>query len=216
VNLLRSQIAFVSHPPWERRAPLLLSAARELESLDPKLARATDLDALTATLFAGRLASGGSALEVSKAALGGPRSPQPPHAWDLLLDGMALLTTDGPSIGVPVLKRAVSAFRAEEIDAEESAPWLWLAGRVAAFIWGYEGWDALTRRQIHVAREVGAHAMLPLALNTRAGVHIFAGELAAAASLYAESDALWEATGREVSYGALPAADALEVHGHDA
>jgi DNA-binding CsgD family transcriptional regulator len=203
VKLLRGQIAFVSRRGSDA-PPLLLSAARELESLDPNLARATYLDALNAALFAGRLATGGSALEVSRAALGGPRSSQPPLAWDLLLDGVALLMTDGPSIGVPILKRAVSAFSAEAIAAEESMPWFWLAGRVAAFIWDYERWDLLTGRQIQVARDVGALGVLPLALNARAGVHIFAGELSAAASVYAESDALSEATGRAVSYGALP------------
>jgi DNA-binding CsgD family transcriptional regulator len=203
VNLLRGQIAFASRRGSDA-PPLLLNAARELESLDPKLARATYLDALTAALFAGRLASGGNALEVSNAALGAPCSPQPPDAWDLLLDGLALLTIDGPSIGVPVLKRAVSACREQNSATEEVTRWFWLAGRAAAFVWDYEGWDALSGRQIRVARDVGALAVLPLALNARAAVHIFAGELAVAASLYAESDALSEATGRDVSYGALP------------
>jgi DNA-binding CsgD family transcriptional regulator len=203
VNLLHGQIAFAARRGSDA-PPLLLSAARELESLDPKLARATYLDALTAALFAGRLASGGSALEVSKAVVGGPRSPQPPRPWDLLLDGLALLTIDGPSIAVPVLKQAVSAFREHNGGTEEAIRWYWLAGRVAAFVWDYEGWDALTARQIQVAREAGALAMLPLALITRAEVHIFAGELAAAASSYAESDALSEATGRAVSCGAPP------------
>jgi DNA-binding CsgD family transcriptional regulator len=204
-NLLRGQIAFVSRRGSDA-PPLLLSAARELESLDPKLARATYLDALTAALFAGRLASGGNAIEVSKAALGGSRSPQPRDARDLLLEGLALLITEGPSIGVPVLKRAVSAFREHDSATGDVTRWYWLAGRVAAFIWDYDGWDALTKRQIQVARDAGALSVLPLALNTRAAVHIFAGELAAAASLCAESDALSDATGRDVSYGALPLA----------
>jgi DNA-binding CsgD family transcriptional regulator len=203
VSLLRGQIAFAARRGSDA-PPLLLSAARELESLDPKRARATYLDALVAALFAGRLASGANAIEVSKAVLGGPRSPQPPRAWDLLLDGLALLTIDGPSIAVPVLKRAVSAFRDQNSATEEDMRWFWLAGRVAAFAWDYEGWDALTGRQIQVARDAGALAMLPLALIARAEVHIFAGELAAATSLYAESDALSEATGRAGSGGALP------------
>ena len=98
----------------------------------------------------------------------------------------------------------MSAFREEEIAAEENMPWFWLAGRVAAFIWDDEGWSALTGRQVQVARDVGALAMLPLALNARAVAHIFAGELAAAASLYAESDALSEETTGHVSQGTLP------------
>ncbi|MEA2244865.1 MAG: hypothetical protein QOD24_4421, partial [Solirubrobacteraceae bacterium] len=203
VHLLRAQIAFASRRGGD--APrLLLEAARELEAVDPNLARTTYLDALNAALFAGRLARGGSALEISKAARGAPPSSHSPNASDLLLDGLALLITDGPAVGAPVLKRAVGAFRDEDIATEEGMRWLWLAGRAAGFIWDYEGWDALTARQIQVARNVGALAVLPLALSTRVGVHLFAGELRAAASLAEESEALSRAThSRIVPYNAL-------------
>lgn len=172
MHLLRGQIAFA--PRRGRDAPpLLLKAARELEVVDPDLARETYLDALAAALFAGRLEqSGASAFEVSRAARAAAPSPRDPRAADLLLDGLALLISDGPSIGAPVLRRAVSAFREEEIATEESARWLWLAGRAARFIWDYEAWDALTRRQIEIARDTGALAMLPLALSARGRTHI--------------------------------------------
>jgi DNA-binding CsgD family transcriptional regulator len=60
-------------------------------------------------------------------------------------------------------------------------------------------------RQIRAAREAGALAQLPLALSTRVGVSLFAGEFSAAASLVHESDTLAEATdGRIVPpYGTL-------------
>jgi DNA-binding CsgD family transcriptional regulator len=212
VHLLRGQIAFAARRGSDA-PPLLLSAARELDAVDPSLARATYLDALTAALFAGRLATGSSALEVAKAALAVRSSPQPPRAWDLLLDGLALQITDGPSIGTPVLKRAVGAFRDEDMATEDVMRWLWLAGRAAGFIWDYDGWDALTARQLKAARDVGALAVLPLTLSTRASVHLFAGELAEAASLFEESAALAAATGsRTVSYGALALA---AFHGHE-
>jgi hypothetical protein len=94
VHLLRGQIAFAARRGSDA-PPLLLSAARELDAVDPSLARATYLDALTAALFAGRLAIGSSALEVARAALAVRSSPQPPRAWDLLLNGLALQITDG-------------------------------------------------------------------------------------------------------------------------
>jgi hypothetical protein len=62
------------------------------------------------------------------------------------------------------------------------------------FIWDYESWDSLTTQQIRAAREVGAVAHLQLALSTRVGVHLFAGETRAAASLVEEADALAEPT----------------------
>jgi DNA-binding CsgD family transcriptional regulator len=203
VQLLRGQIAFAARRGSDA-PPLLLSAARELDAVDPSLARATYLDALTAALFAGRLVIGSTALEVARAALAVRSAPQPPRASDLLLDGLALQITDGPAIGMPVLKRAVDAFREEEMATEDVIRRLWLAGRAAGFIWDYEGWDALTARQLTAAREAGALAVLPLALSTRASVHLFAGELTDAASLFEDSTALAAATGsRTVPYGAL-------------
>jgi DNA-binding CsgD family transcriptional regulator len=96
-------------------------------------------------------------------------------------------------------------FQRDELGTEESLRWLWLAGRTAGFIWDYESWDSLTTRHIRAAREAGALAQLPLALSTRVGVHLLAGEIRAAASLVEESAALAEATdGRVVpAYGAL-------------
>src|SRR3954470_21925268 len=203
VHLLRGQIAFAARRGSDA-PPLLLKAAQELEAVDPPLARATYLDALVAALFAGRLARGASALEVAQAVRDMPPSSQPPHAGDLLLRGLALYITDGPSVGTPVLQRALRAFRAGEVATDERMRWLWLAGRAAGLIWDYEGWDALTTRQGEVGRKVGALAMLPLTLSTRAGVHLFGGELRAAASLLDESDALSRAThARIVPYAAL-------------
>ena len=122
----------------------------------------------------------------------------------MLLDGLALQITDGPAVEVPALKRAVRAFREEEMATEDVMRWLWLAGRAAGFVWDYDGWDALSARQLQAARDAGALAVLPLTLSTRAGVYSFAGELAAAASFVEESGTLSEATAtRIVPYAAL-------------
>jgi DNA-binding CsgD family transcriptional regulator len=57
---------------------------------------------------------------------------------------------------------------------------------------------------VKVAREAGALSELPLALNSRVFVHLFAGELAAAASLVDQARAVKEATGSNLApYGAL-------------
>src|SRR5580704_1941037 len=206
VHLLRAQIAFASRRGSDA-PPLLLEAARELEAVDPPLARATYLDALAAALFAGRLSRGASALEVAEVVCGARLAPEAPEAGDLLLGGLALLISDGPSVGAPGLKRALRALRDEEIATEEDIRWLWLAALAAAFIWDYESYEALAVRQIQVAQNLGALTMLPLALGTRSGVHLFAGELPAAASLIEESDALAMAThGRINQYVPLPLA----------
>jgi DNA-binding CsgD family transcriptional regulator len=204
VDVLRARISFAADRGSE--APrLLLEAARRLEALDVRLAREIYLDALTAALFAGRLGAGCDARQVAAAARAAPPPPSPPRAVDLLLDGLAVLVIEGHTAATPALRTALAAFHSDETGTEDGLRWLWLAGRTAAFIWDYERWDSLTTRQVRAARQVGALGHLPLAFSTRVGVHLFAGELQAAASLVEQSDALAEATyGRIVPlYGAL-------------
>jgi len=185
---------------------LLVAAARRLEVLDLPLARQVHLDALAAAVFAGRLAGIGSdARSIALAAQALPHPPGPARPEDTLLDGLATLIAEGSGAGTPILREAIRGFASADVGTDEGRRWLWLAGRTAGFIWDYEGWDSLTRRQVRSARSVGALVELPLALSTRVGVHLFAGELPEAASLLAESDTLAEiADGRIVPpYGAL-------------
>ena len=203
VDVLRAQIVAVNRG---RDAPaLLLAAAKRLEALDIGLARQIHLDALTAALFAGRLGGTSDARHVAISARATPPSPGPSRGADLLLDGLAALIIDGSSVGTPILRTAIKAFARDPIGTEEGLRWLWLAGRAAAFIWDYDSWDSLTRRQIRLARHLGALAHLPLALSTHIGVQLFAGDTRAAASLVAESDALADITsGWSIPpYGAL-------------
>jgi DNA-binding CsgD family transcriptional regulator len=203
VDVLRAQISFALNRGNDA-PPLLLKAARRLESLDARLARDTYLDALTAALFAGRLANADDARRVADAARGAVPPPSPPRASDLLLDALALMVSGGPGAGASALREALTAFRSEQISTEEGLRWLWLAGRAAAYIWDYDSWDVLTARQIELAREAGALTVLPLTLSTRAGVHLFAGELREAAWLIDEATSVTEVTdNRIVPYGAL-------------
>jgi DNA-binding CsgD family transcriptional regulator len=201
-DLLRGQIAFSSSRGSDA-PPLLLKAARQFESLDPRLARETYLDALAAATFAGRLALGGGMREVAEAALTAP-PPEPTRGPDLLLDGLSLVICEGYPAGAPVLHRAVSAFRGTDLSADEGLRWLWLASYAAGMVWDYASWDVLSGRQVTLAREAGALFALPIALSTRAGVHLFAGEFAEAASLVAQAESVAEVTGSSLApYGAL-------------
>jgi hypothetical protein len=104
-DLLRAQITFASSHGRDA-PPLLLSAARQLEALDAGLARQTYLEAFTAALFAGRLSP--AVADVARAARTAPPPPGPARPSDLLLDGLALLVTEGYAAGAPTLKRAPS------------------------------------------------------------------------------------------------------------
>jgi DNA-binding CsgD family transcriptional regulator len=196
-KLLRAQIAFAS-TRGSAAPTLLLNAARDLESVDVDLARATYLEALSAAMFAGRFTRPGSGVhEVARAAMAAPQPMRPQRMPDVLLDALATLFTEGYQPALAILRQAQSAFDAETPVAEQ-LHWLWLASILSALLWDDVRWETLSERNVQLARETGALGELTHALGMRAHVHFFAGELATAASLVDEIRALAEATGRNV------------------
>jgi DNA-binding CsgD family transcriptional regulator/tetratricopeptide (TPR) repeat protein len=195
-ELLRGQIAFASSSGSE--APLLLlKAATSFELLDVGLARQTYLEALATAMYGRRFSTGTGAIlrEVAEAARAAPAASQPLSGTDLLLDGLALLVTQGYPAAAPTLKRALGAFSSKETSAEEALRWLWCACPTAVRLWDDESWDLLSTRYVRLARETGALGVLPIALNQRAGLHLFHGDFAAAAALIEEAGPITEATG---------------------
>jgi tetratricopeptide (TPR) repeat protein len=203
VHLLRAQIAFASRRGSDA-TPLLLAAARELETTDAGLARATFLEALSAATFAGRLARDGGVAEVSEAALAGPPMPDSPSPSDLLLQGLAVRFTEGYAAGAPLLKQALSAFQSDAALPPQESRWLWFASWVALFMWDDAAWTLLSTRQLELVRQTGALSVLPFVLTNRSSVFAFLGELRTAAALEDELRAATEATGIAAApYGAL-------------
>ncbi|MCW2674626.1 MAG: ATP-dependent transcriptional regulator, MalT-like, LuxR family [Frankiales bacterium] len=203
VDLLRGQIAFASELGSD--APhLLLDAARRLEPIDPRLARETYLETLAAVTFAGRLATlGGTVLDVAHAARAAPPPVGAPDAPDLLMDGLAAHFSEGYAAGLPILRRALTVFGAD-MSAEEELRWVWLAGITALHVWDEARWDALSRRHVRLARDVGALSELPLALTSRTFSQLLEGELAGAAATAGEARVATEAMGGNLpDYGAL-------------
>jgi DNA-binding CsgD family transcriptional regulator/tetratricopeptide (TPR) repeat protein len=210
-DLLRAQIAFASSHGRDA-PPLLLSAAKQLEALDAGLARETYLEAFTAALFVGRLSP--AVGDVAKAARTAPPPPGPARALDLLLDGLALLVTEGYAAGTPALMRALLAFRSQDIPARAGLSWLWLAGLAAMAVWDDETWHILVSRHVKLARDAGALSELPLAIRWRILLHTHAGELAQGAALIAEAQAVADATGTQLGpHGDLGVA---AFRGHEA
>ena len=192
IDLLRAEISFAANRGNEA-LPLLLAAARRWEPLDAQLARDTYLDALSAALFAGRLAAGPGARQVAEAVRAAPPAHRP-RKDDALLEGLAVLYTDGYPPAAPLLHRAVSAFVTEELTMDEALRFAWLAAATAASLWDDVSWDILTRRHLEMVREAGALSALPLALNTRTVVQLFTGDLASGASLVEETRSVTEVT----------------------
>lgn len=188
---LRAQIAFALTRGGDA-PPLLLDAAKRLVPLDPALARETCLEALAAAIFTDRYINGHDVLEVARAA---STASQPRGSNNLLLDGLATRITEGYAAGVRPLREALEAFRGNDDGNADANRWLWLACRVAADLWDDEAWDELASRGVRLAREAGALGVLPMAASYLAGVHMHAGEYAAASTLMEESSAITQSTG---------------------
>ena len=215
VELLRGQIAFALNRGSDA-PPLLLRAAQRLEPLDQALARETYLEALTAVLFPAHFAPGGLVLETARAARAAPPASRVARGSDLLLDGLAVMITEGHEAATPTLRRAIDAFRAGDVSRGEWRRWLWLACRVAAFLWDDEAWEVLSARFVQLARDAGALSVLPLALATRIAMHLFAGQLAMASPLVDEVAAVNEATGSNLAAYAAVTLAAFQGHGAEA
>jgi hypothetical protein len=81
---------------------------------------------------------------------------------------------------------------------------LWQVGVAALHVWDDGSWETLSTRHIELARATGDVTELLLALNSRAVIHLFAGELKEAESLVHEAQTVTEATGSSLSpYGAI-------------
>ena len=210
IDLVRARISFATDRGNEA-LPLLLAAGRRLEPVDARLARDTYLDALSAALSAGRLASGPNARHVAEIVRRQP-PPSPPRTVDALLEALAVLFTDGYTRAAPIARRAVQAFAGEEPSLDEALLFGRLAAATAASLWDDACWDVLTRRHLETVRRTGALSALPLALHTRVVVQLFTGDLGAAASLVEETRSVTEATGSTLApYGEIGLA-ALRGH----
>jgi DNA-binding CsgD family transcriptional regulator len=191
IELLRGQIMFARGAAGA--APALLKAAKQLESLDDGLARQAYLSAWMAALFAGPLA-GSDLFEICQAARALPPRSEP-QPVDLVLDGLAMMVTDGPAAAAPALRRAVRAFVNADIAAEEPHCWGWQAQAAASALWDNDARCALLVRQVQLAREAGVLDQLPILLEALGTAVAASGDIAAASALVAEADTICRATG---------------------
>jgi len=192
VDLLRGQLAFASGLASDG-PPLLLKAARRLEPFDLGYARETYLVAWGAACVAtGQAAGRGVLLEICRAvqALLPPKQPRP---VDLLLDGLALLTTDGHAAATPLLQRAATVLAG--IPVEDVLRWGWMATAASNAVWDNDGAHAISARQVQLIRDAGALAELPLYLSALGLASVWMGDFAGAAANIAEADSVAAATG---------------------
>jgi DNA-binding CsgD family transcriptional regulator/tetratricopeptide (TPR) repeat protein len=196
VDLMRGHVAFASGLGSEAPA-LLLKAARRLEPFDLELARETYLTAWAAAVFAGRLAGADELLEICRAAYALPPPTGDPRPVDLLLDGLALLITEGSAVAAPTLQR-VAALLAD-MTADDVLRWGWMATAASNAVWDDDSTRAIAARTVQLLRDAGALARLPMSLVALGTATAWSGDFAGAAALVAEADSVAAATGSRIA-----------------
>jgi DNA-binding CsgD family transcriptional regulator len=192
VDLVRGRVAFASGDGGDA-ARRLLNAARELEPFDLELARETYLVAWGAGSLSGPIAGGDVLGEICRAARALPPRPGPARPLDLLLDGLALLTTGGHAAAIPTLQRAAKALA--DLPVEDLLRWGWMAQSVSVTVWDDEAWRATCARNVQLVRGAGALAELPIHLSGLGMARSWTGDFAGATAIAAEADSVLAATG---------------------
>lgn len=202
IDALRAGVA-VSQGRGNEAIDLLLGAAHRVEKVDAALARGSYLEAVVAVIFAGHLAGDLGYVEVGGAARSAPPAPDP-QLPDDLLDALAVRLTDGFAASIADIERVLTRFCDEQVPVHQALRWLLLAGVVAADLWDLDRWHEVAARHVRIAREAGALSELPLALDSCAVTHVFAGELEAAQAAIDEGKAVSAAIGSShPPFGAL-------------
>ena len=195
-GLLRGQVAFASGLGSDA-PPLLLKAASRLEPFDLELARETYLTAWRAAGMAGHLTGEGVLEEICRRAQALPPPAGTPRPLEVFLDGLALLITDGRAAAAPTLRRAAAALAG--MPVRDVLRWGSVAAGASALVWDFEGMLAMSARQVQLARDAGAIALLPLYLSQLGIALPWMGDFAGTASLVAETDSVAAATGSRIA-----------------
>ena len=132
--------------------------------------------------------------------------PTAPNKSDLLLQGIAVLYTDGYCASAPGLLDTIRAFGREDLTMDEAVRFGWavVVAACAVDLWDDVNWGVLTRRHLDAIRDIGALSVLPVALNSQIIYDLYSGDLAEAEALVAEVEWVADITGGEnamIPYG---------------
>jgi DNA-binding CsgD family transcriptional regulator len=131
--------------------------------------------------------------------------PSAPGKSDRLLQGIAVLYTDGYPKAAAGLLDTVREFGEDELTMDEAVRFAWLAACAATDLWDDVNWGVLTQRHLAAIRQIGALSVLPVALNSRIVYDLYSGDLAEAEALVAECE--WIADVTEGQNAMIPYGD---------
>lgn len=194
--LTRARVSFAASRS-NSAVPGLLAAAKRIALIDPQLARLTYLEAFSAALFASCLAAeGGDVTTVARNAHA-IRLPHEAAPLDQLLYALSAALTKRSEHPVDLVCAALDAMTGVSRSDPRVLQPLWVAGVTAASLWDHRRWLEISTVHLDIARDLGALSELSIALVSRQGPLIFAGDLAGASMLSREAVVATEATGGE-------------------
>src|SRR5262245_10257075 len=185
VDLLRARHA-VFGGDLRDAAESQLRAAMRLETVDLRFAALTYISAMGAATLAESFGRGAGIVDIAEVAIRCPQ-PEDPTMIDWLRAGLAGVTVDGPAAAASALRQALEASERDGLDAQPSQ-YRGFQVAAAVLLWDCDAYRDVVSAQVQAAREIGSLAMLPSALNSLAQLHVFEGDLDAAASAIAEAD----------------------------
>jgi DNA-binding CsgD family transcriptional regulator len=209
-HLVRSQITFAAGPSRDV-PPLLLTAAQRLEQFDASLARETYLLAWGTSALVAADTDGLMAISQAMKAL--PPSAVTSRTIDLVIEGCALLVTDGRAAAVPTLQRAAAAMA--DLPPRDLLRWGWVVSGVSAAVWDDRAMRTMSGRAVDVARAAGALTELPFCLASLGLATTWTGDFAGAAAIVDEADVVAAATGVPIAPHVKLRLGALKGHTAD-
>lgn len=179
VDAFQACVAF-SRSRRPEAAGELLSAARRWATRDPAAATIAYSSALVAAYLTGESASGTVGAE--ELVLDVTTRARP---VDVVLPTLASALSGERAAVVPAARSSLASLRDHADDPDQFDPaWAWIVGSLA---WDDEALHDITERQLAAVRRAGRNAALPMALTSRALVHLQGGELDQAAECVAEA-----------------------------
>jgi hypothetical protein len=185
--------------PMVRAQAYRLEAAKEIEALDPRLARDTYADGLAACTVSAQLTNGTTPSEVALAALRAPASPDAePTVADVLLEAFATRYAIGYVDDVPAYRRGVAMLC--EIGTEPGiSRWSVLGSKAAEELSDANGYVTMLRAMERTERERGAVDSLRVTLNRLADYEMWTGRFARVDEYHSEAAEIGRALGENAA-----------------
>jgi len=208
---LRARIRFAAARDRDAARSLLRATHAAAGVSPPSAAGRMCLEAVSAVILADGARGSLEAAEATSRVLRA-LGPQPPNAFDVLLDGLITRCRDGYGAAVEPLVRGLKEFRRSSEGTEtraEAIPPCWPASLVAADLWDDTAWNAITGTSVRLHRDAGALPSALYALDQRAVFLAHTGDLQGAENLADEAAAIANAIGHPVLSQATFMLDAL-------